>query len=739
MQTETEEPQVLHFHWIVLSVIVAPLGLILLLFLYVVPDPELPEDALERSQVLIQSGAHIAAARTLQEHLEERVFDVEYNRAFLVAHFMLPEYVGQGRKVRDDRPVLTHYDNLCRSNDPRTRAFGCYYYGLYFAHQDQNDRAMNVYDQIENGLVPYLDFSRAMVHAKRGNYEKAVELLRREIGSGADLEIVIAALSNSLVRLKDWSALRDLMKDPKLAEFVSQSARQTYRLVHGDVIGYVSGYRDLYFGLLIFPLILAIVGIGIWLWLLRWWTAMHQWQWPAIGFTLLSGAAAAHLVFFAHDAIGLVFDLGFRGDYVQDFLFAVLFIGLVEETVKFLPVAILALPGNFIKKPVDWMIFAGVSGLGFGALEGYIYLADYGHSIAIGRLFISLPLHVLLSAGIGIAVGESARRGRSPYVVFACALALAALVHGVFDYMLIGPVPLLRMFAFYTIILITMAFLYGRDGILVLSGYGEDPDREMIGAKPQTLWGFAGFAVLNIVTAILAGMHLPDSELLKTTFFHGLFCLGPIFTVFLLSSRPAPVQWLPGWYRLSRAPAELSEEQTQDYREQEINLQSRIESGTVSSTLFFSAIPFIAAAILIKIGIDESIGIDPEWSRPFMIPAALVFMCGGIAPIFSMLRTAREISIDGDTVSGRNFLSRFHFDRSAVCDARASSTGITLILNSNQKVRISVAMQRFGKVMDQLLPPLSEISHENSRKIVLLRENSRIWKQEIEEPGTQAS
>lgn len=728
---EDEKPSILQLRWILLGAVVAPLGLTLLLFLYVIPDPKLPDDPLERSQVLIESGAHLLAARALQPHLKERVFDVKFNRAFLKAHFMVPEYMGQGRKVREDRPVLLHYDNLCRSSDPRTKAFGCYYYGLYFAHQDENDRAMRIYDQIEDGVVPYLDFSRAMVYAKRGNHRKAASHLRREIDSGADRKIIVAALSNSLAESKEWPALRELQEDPNLGEFVSLSARQTYRLVHGDLTGYAAGYLDLYAEIMLVPLLLAVVGLAIWLWLLRWWTTMHPWQWPIILAVLLAGAVSAHLVYLAHDAVGLVFDLGFRGDYIKDFLFAILFIGIVEEFVKFVPVVLLSAVSNTLKKPVDWMVFAGISGLGFGAAEAYGYLSHFGHSIAVGRVFISLPLHVMLSAGIGIMVGEAERRGKSRAQLFAWGLALAAFVHGVFDYLLLGPFPLLGAFAFYVIIFVTLVFMQGRDGCLVLSGYSIDPESDFKGVKIQTAWAFAGFAILNVVTVVLAGIRMPDSELLLTTLMHGLFCLGPIFTVFLLSNRPFPVEWFPRWYRLNREPAELSPEQARDYRTDDASLESEVSTGQIVGALVLIGFILSVSIIMVLLALNPSASIEPDSGRKLMYPFAGLMFLFSVTSLVDLVRSVKRVNIQGDHVKVKGWLGSFQFNRRELQVVRAKSNGIMFRLKDGQRLWFNTGLGGFGLVMDELLPPLSEVGYSVGRKIVVMRTNPQIW----EAPG----
>lgn len=130
----------------------------------------------------------------------------------------------------------------------------------------------------------------------------------------------------------------------------------------------------------------------------------------------------------------------------------VLGVGIVEEGVKLLPVVWLALKLREIRTPREAAFYAGVSGLAFGVAEAVSYSINYTqmnlYGMATGQVgsgnyvvleflrLISLPfLHCIFSGIAGYYLGLSLLAPQRRTALLLLGLGLAALVHGVYDYL----------------------------------------------------------------------------------------------------------------------------------------------------------------------------------------------------------------------------------------------------------------------------------------------------------------
>ena len=119
-----------------------------------------------------------------------------------------------------------------------------------------------------------------------------------------------------------------------------------------------------------------------------------------------------------------------------------LVIGPVEELVKFAAVRLWIYRDPEFDEPLDGIIYASAAALGFASLENVFYVIDFTHGLgvrwaALGlRSFLALPGHVIFAAVWGYALG---RKKFDPTYPVWSRVALASLLHGVYDFVLIFP------------------------------------------------------------------------------------------------------------------------------------------------------------------------------------------------------------------------------------------------------------------------------------------------------------
>jgi len=111
--------------------------------------------------------------------------------------------------------------------------------------------------------------------------------------------------------------------------------------------------------------------------------------------------------------------------------------GFNEELLKILPVLILAFALKRVKTPIDGMFYGAMSGLSFGAWEGFTYLEDPSKgevlSVALVRISSGLFMHAAYTAIAGYFVALAVSRRRR-VALCAIGIGLATILHTFFDF-----------------------------------------------------------------------------------------------------------------------------------------------------------------------------------------------------------------------------------------------------------------------------------------------------------------
>ena len=118
----------------------------------------------------------------------------------------------------------------------------------------------------------------------------------------------------------------------------------------------------------------------------------------------------------------------------------ILAVGLVEETVKLVPVWLLVRRNRNLNEPVDGMVYMVAAGLGFAAVETTLFIAGAGADsavVAVLRAVLTAPMHFLEAGIVGYFFAATVLGGKPRSYVLR-GLGLAAVLHGSFDYSLLS-------------------------------------------------------------------------------------------------------------------------------------------------------------------------------------------------------------------------------------------------------------------------------------------------------------
>lgn len=119
-------------------------------------------------------------------------------------------------------------------------------------------------------------------------------------------------------------------------------------------------------------------------------------------------------------------------------LYALLAIGPIEELAKLVPFVIVVIRFAEFDEPIDGIIYASFIALGFSAVENYFYLDFVSNLVAIARGFAGPIVHMVLASIWGYYIGRAWLRRANVARDTALSLGAAALIHGVYDYLVIA-------------------------------------------------------------------------------------------------------------------------------------------------------------------------------------------------------------------------------------------------------------------------------------------------------------
>jgi RsiW-degrading membrane proteinase PrsW (M82 family) len=131
------------------------------------------------------------------------------------------------------------------------------------------------------------------------------------------------------------------------------------------------------------------------------------------------------------------------------FAFAILAIGIIEELAKMIPFLLVVVRFKEFNEPIDGIIYGSFIALGFAAVENVQYLNFVTGLEAWARGFASPVIHIVFASIWGYYIGRAYLRRRSLLRTIIATLAVTAILHGIYDFVVIAmPTPALPVAAF---------------------------------------------------------------------------------------------------------------------------------------------------------------------------------------------------------------------------------------------------------------------------------------------------
>jgi RsiW-degrading membrane proteinase PrsW (M82 family) len=420
-----------------------------------------PED--EANQYAL-AGNLERAENKYRELLKTKPYDIEYHRKFLESHFAQPKVKGQ-HSQRDDEGITKYYTDLAASDDSAFSDIGHYGSGLIHSFLNERDEAIADFSKISNQRLPYYNNSYGYCLWKTGEREKAEQSFRREIEVGANLSGAVGNLATLYLERGQYDKILTLLADPRLKEFVPESVQRATLLSRQDYASYVEKLVENVLSRTTIDGFLAdLVILVIWFFYFVWIDIFEPEQLRYLILTLVLGMLSSFLCVLLYDWFN--YGLGFRMNetLANDLLYCIFAVGLIEESVKILPLLILVRYTKLLNEPIDFLIYAAMSALGFAFMENLLYFNPAGVSAISGRALTAVVAHMALSsvAAYGLMLSRrppDQKQHPQPFLVW---FSAACVAHGLYDFLLSGRGPWEELAPFAIFLLFYLVIVYGR-------------------------------------------------------------------------------------------------------------------------------------------------------------------------------------------------------------------------------------------------------------------------------------
>ena len=383
----------------------------------------------KRIEAALASGNGAVAKAEYHKLLQDDFFNVEHHIGYIRSH-VRQHGPRSELKSQSNQDIIEGYRRYAASTNPDVSDMGYYGLGYFYSLREDYERARENFQQVKNIRLPRLNNSLGSVYRRMGRLDLAEQHLDREIQLGGNLAGAYSNLAQLYYETKKYSELKEIAAGPETRNFVPMEIRRFLALREGRYADYV-GEAMAFRGATAYGLLGAALVLGVWFIYLQ---QIDRFEPKRL---LYSGIILAGRMIFSCFLVPLydAFGLHPNGTYLNDLLYYVLVVGLIEEALKILPVLLVVGLTHAIDQPVDYIIYGSISALGFAFMESLLPGAEWRPGIISTRPLGAVILHMTATSLIMYGLFYSRYRAKKkPLRYFLLAFVAACALHGFFDF-----------------------------------------------------------------------------------------------------------------------------------------------------------------------------------------------------------------------------------------------------------------------------------------------------------------
>jgi RsiW-degrading membrane proteinase PrsW (M82 family) len=492
----------------------------------------------KRIEAALASGNNAAATAEYRQLIQDDFFKVEYHRGYIASHFSQPGR-RSGLNSQGNRDIIEGYRRYAASTNPSMADIGYYGLGYFYSLREDYNRALENFKQVRNTQLPHLNNSLGSVYRRMGRLDLAKQHLDQEIELGGNVAGAYSNLAQLYYATKQYSELKDIAARPQARNSISTEIRRFLALGEGRYADYVreaSAFR----GATTYGLLGAALILCAWFVYLQQIDGFEPKRLRYSGIILAGGMIFSCFSVPLYDAFA--FGLHSNGTYQKNLLYYVFVVGLIEESLKVLPVLLVIGLTRAIDWPVDYIIDGSISALGFAFMENLLPGAEWRAGIISTRALGAVILHMTDTSLIMYGLFYNRYRvKKKPLQYFLLAFGAACALHGFYDFSAAKGWGILGF-----LIMLYCIRQYGIFINVTLKMSEHDPDRpkRQFDLTEYLCYSLAAMIPLQyVVSAVKYGSSNANSAFLWTAFFSYFWLC--VILVNLGSFDIRKRQWLP--------------------------------------------------------------------------------------------------------------------------------------------------------------------------------------------------
>lgn len=285
---------------------------------------------------------------------------------------------------------------------------------------------------------------------------------------------------------------------------------------------------------LIFSAFAALVSVAMWIDYFRRIDVFEREKTGPLLVALAIGGLTPYLSLFVYSVFEKAHFVE-NGEFFHDLLYAILGIGVNEEFSKLLGVAVVF---NILKKqinePIDFLIYGGITALGFSMVENYYYFNNHGIKIITSRTFYSALEHIINTSIIvyGFYRKRLFQKGiHSRNVIVAVLLAVSS--HGLFDFFLTASLPG-NVMVFASLLIYLVGINFWIQMLNNANNYSAFFNYDKIHFSRRLVYRLLLWYLLTIAIAYVNNTIVAGAGFAFITFLYGMLSDGFLFFIVIL-------------------------------------------------------------------------------------------------------------------------------------------------------------------------------------------------------------
>jgi RsiW-degrading membrane proteinase PrsW (M82 family) len=381
------------------------------------------------------------AKEALGDLTESEPNNIRNHYWYIKAHFELSD-----NEERNDGGIFHKYSVLADSGDPNAVEAGFEVdvgrFGLsyYFWKKKAYKKGEQWFKQIENRDIEYVNYLGGCIFLKKEKYKRAEVLFRKEIELGGNVSSSVYRLVKLYYEQGRLEEIGKFLSERQYRGFVPNSIARRYYLHSGQIGNYILrlGYGVATSINLVGFLGAVLIAI-VWINFLRCLDVFEPEKMKYVLMTFAGGGILSFGALILYDIYEFGFDFEISGGWVNDLLYCVYGIGMIEELVKILPLLLMIKFTKEVNESIDYLIYAALGALGFSFVENLLYFDSMSLYIIGERGMLCSMGHMMYSCLIAYGILLAKYRGKGKVLGnFVLFFFLACIWHGLYDFFLIS-------------------------------------------------------------------------------------------------------------------------------------------------------------------------------------------------------------------------------------------------------------------------------------------------------------